>query len=57
MACSFSNMGYGRSVSTFLLQPLQGALYEASCFSTLEERSTFLGSKGIRQRGQSGEVT
>lgn len=30
---------------------------EASCFSTLEERSTFLGSKGTRQRGQRGEVT
>lgn len=44
-------------VSTFLLQPLHGALYKASCFSTLEERSTFLGSKGTRHRGQSGEVT
>lgn len=42
---------------TFLLQPLQGALNEASCFSTLEERSTFLGSKGTRQSGQRGEVT
>lgn len=42
---------------TFLLQPLQGALKEANCFSTLEERSTFLGSKGTRQRGQRGEAT
>lgn len=42
---------------TFLSQPLQGALNEASCFSTLEERSTFLGSKGTRQSGQRGEVT
>lgn len=46
-----------QSLSTFLLQPLQGALNEASCFSTLEDRSTFLGSKGTRQRGQRGDVT
>lgn len=42
---------------TFLLHPRHGALYEESCFSTLEDLSTFLGSKGIRHRGQRGDVT
>lgn len=42
---------------TFLLHPRHGALYEESCFSTLEDLSTFFGSKGMRQSGQRGEVT
>ncbi len=42
---------------TFLLHPLHGALYEESCFSMLEDLSTFFGSKGMRQSGQRGDVT
>ncbi len=41
---------------TFLLHPLHGALYEESCFSMLEDLSTFFGSKGMRQSGQRGDV-